>query len=87
MDSPARVPFSIVLETTEPFGSEVQVMHVTAVTPEDAAAQALRDWHNTGAYAEALDVTELEDGTVRVLAVLHGYAETALTRTPSNRLA
>jgi len=86
MESTSRDPFSVVLETTEPFGPEVQIMHVTAAAPEDAAAQALRNWHNTGEYAQALNVTELEDGTVRVLAVLRGYAETALTRTPSAEL-
>ena len=87
MDAPARAPFSVVLETTEPFGPEVQVMHVTACAAEDAAAQALRTWHNTGEYAEVLTIPELEDGTVRVLAVLRGYAETVLTRTPSAKLA
>jgi hypothetical protein len=78
-------PFTVVLETTEPFGHEIQVMHEEAADGEEAALRAMHHWHNQE-FDPNVEVEELEDGTARVLAVLHGRNETALVRNPSQKL-
>lgn len=78
-------PFTVVLETTEPFGHEIQVMHEEATDGEEAALRSMHHWHNQE-FDPNVEVEELEDGTTWVLAVLHGHNETALVRNPSHKL-
>ena len=77
--------FTVVLETREPFGPEIQVIHEEATDGEEAALRAMHDWHNRD-FNPNVKVEELEDGTARVLAVLEGECETALVRNPSQQL-
>ncbi|MCS4044567.1 hypothetical protein GGQ00_003027 [Salinibacter ruber] len=77
--------FTVVLETTEPFGPEVQAMQVKAENPNRAALRSLHHWHNRE-FNPRVDVADLEDGSARVLAVLKGHSEVALMRNPSQEL-
>jgi hypothetical protein len=77
--------YTILLETREPFGPEVQVIHEESQDPRSAAKQALHDWHGTPFNANT-KIEKLEDDTVRVLAVLEGAANKALTRSTSGKL-
>jgi hypothetical protein len=78
-------PFTVVLETTEPFGREIQVIQEEAADGEEAALRAMHHWHNRE-FDPNVEIEELEDGTAWVLAVLHGHNETALVRNPSQNL-
>lgn len=81
-----KVPFTVVIETGEPFGPEVQVLRETAEGTSKAAARALRAWHNRD-FEPSAEIMRLEDESARVLAVLRGHSETGLRRIPSGRLA
>lgn len=85
MEAEDSSAFTVVLETTEPFGPEIQVLHEEADEAREAALRALHQWHNED-YAPATRVEELEDGSVRVLAVLEGRNEAVLKRSPSQNL-
>jgi hypothetical protein len=77
--------YTVILETTEPFGPEVQVMHQEAEDAREAALRALHDWHTLD-FEGTTRIEELEDGSVRVLTVLKGHNEAVLTRNPSQKL-
>lgn len=78
-------PYTVILETAEPFGPEVQVVHEKAEDAGSAALRALHHWHNAE-FSPNVEIQELEDGSVRVLAVLEGHSEVALARNPSQEL-
>jgi hypothetical protein len=78
--------FTVVLETTESFGPEVQVLQETAEDARTAASRALHDWHGRE-FVPTMNIEELEDNSVRVLAVLQGHTEALLARSPSGKLA
>ena len=78
--------FTVVLETTEPFGPEVQIMHEEAHDAREAALRSLHHWH-TLEYDPTTTIADLEDGSVRVMAVLDGHSTPVLTRTPAQQLA
>jgi hypothetical protein len=86
METEGASPFTVVLEATEPFGPEVQVLHEEACEAREAALRALHHWHNQE-FAPTTTVEELEDNSVRVLAVLEGRSEAVLTRGTSQELA
>ena len=81
-------PFTAILETHEPFGSEVQPMRVEANDAREAASRALHNWQNGMDFCPITDVIDdLEDGTAVVLAVMDGHSAPLLRRTPSGSLA
>jgi hypothetical protein len=86
MGSSDEAAFTIVLETTEPFGPEIQVLHEEGGSGREAALRALHHWHGED-FAPTTTIEELEDGSVRVLAVLEGHSDATLVRTPSQKLA
>jgi hypothetical protein len=86
MESSSLSPYTVVLETTEPFGPETRIMHEKGVGPEEAALRVLHHWHNDMDFDPGNRIKDLEDGSVRVLAVLQGHAEKKLVRNPSGRL-
>jgi len=79
-------PFTVVLETTEPFGPEVQIMHEEATDGREAALRALHHWH-TLEYTPTTTIADLEDDSARVMAVFEGHTTPVLTRTPAQQLA
>lgn len=85
MEAEDSSAFTVVLETTEPFGPEIQILHEEADEAREAALRALHQWHNED-YTPTTRIEELEDGSVRVLAVLEGHSVPALRRTPSQEL-
>jgi hypothetical protein len=85
MENNDEAPFTVVLETTEPFGPEIQVLHVNAEDPREAALRVLYHWHGED-FTPTTTIEELEDGSVRVLAVLEGHSDATLVRTPSQKL-
>jgi len=78
-------PFTVVLETREPFGPEIQVLRIEAEDARNAAIQALCDWHSIDCD-ETTTVADLEDGSAHVLAVFATHVEAALTRNPAQQL-
>lgn len=86
METESPSPFTVVLETTEPFGPEVRVMHEEAEDASDAALRALHHWHNDMDFQPNTEIEELEEESVTVLAVLYGHCEKALERSPSGAL-
>lgn len=78
-------PFTVVLETSGPFGLESRVFHEEADEAEEAARRALYRWHGDE-YAPTTTVEEIEDDSVHVLAVLEGQSEAVLTRKASSGL-
>jgi hypothetical protein len=84
----AMSPFTAILETHEPFGSEVQPMRVEANDAREAASRALHNWQNGMDFCPITDVIEdLEDGAAAVPAVLDEHGAPLLRRTPSGSLA
>ena len=86
MEAESMSAFTVVLETTEPFGPEIRVMHEQAEDASEAALWALHHWHNDVDFQPNTEIAELEDESVTVLAVLHGHCEKALERSPSGTL-
>jgi hypothetical protein len=86
METESLSPFTVVLETTEPFGPEVRTMHEDAADARQAALRALHHWHNDMDFNPNNTIEELEDGTARVLAVLEGHTGKELARNPSGQL-
>lgn len=86
METESLLPFTVVLETNEPFGPETRIMHEKGADPEEAALRALHHWHNDMDFDPANRIENLEDGTARVLAVLKGHTEKKLVRNPSGQL-
>jgi hypothetical protein len=74
--------YTVVLETTEPFGPEVQVMHEEAEGPRTAALRALCHWQSAE-FNPNVEVEEIEDGSVRILRFLK---DTATLLSPAIRL-
>jgi hypothetical protein len=77
---------TVILETNEPFGPEIRVMHEEAESAKEAALRALHHWHNDMEFDPTNTIEELEDRTARVLAVLKGHCEKALARSTSQQL-
>lgn len=86
MEIKSQSPFTVILETTEPFGPEVRIMHEEAEDVSEAALRALHHWHNNMEFQPDTEIEEHEDLTVTVLAGLHDHCETALERSPSGTL-
>jgi hypothetical protein len=78
--------FTVFLEANEPFGPETRVMHEEASDAEEAALRALHHWQNNMEFDPNNTIEELEDGSARILAVLEGHSDVALTRNPSQKL-